>query len=124
MERISATRDDLAEQAVRLAVWASGEKQFVGLRRVPVAEPQTPQAVDDDRLATGLPQLAEASAAVRVVDVDLTVAEVSNEQITAELAEVRGRKGEPPRRVELAAGHQAAHQSAVVGEHVDEAVPL
>src|SRR5215469_15760947 len=121
---MSAIRDDLAEQAVRLVVRAGGEEQLAGLRRVPVAEPQTPQAVDDDRLAIGLPQLAAASAVVRVVDVDLTVAEVSNEQITAELAEVRRREGEPPRRVELAAGHQAANQSAVVGEHVDEAVPL
>src|SRR5262252_8879004 len=121
---MSATRDDLAEQAVRLAVRASGEEQFVGLRRVPVAEPQSPQAVDDDRLAIGLPQLAGPSAGVRVVDVDVTVAEVSNEQITAELAEVRRREGEPPRRVELAAAHQATNQSAVVGEHVDVAVSL
>src|SRR6516162_11952773 len=96
---MSAIRDDLAEQAVRLAVRASGEEQFAGLRRVPVAEPQTPQAVDDDRLAIGLPQLAAAGAVVRVVDVDLTVAEVSNEQITAELAEARRREGEHPRRV-------------------------
>src|SRR5215467_7368408 len=108
IDRMSAVRDDLAEQAVRFAVGAGGEEQFVGLRRVPVAEPQTPQAVDDDRLAIGLPQLTAASAVVRVVDVDVTVAEVSNEQITAELAVVRRREGEPPWRVELAAGHQAA----------------
>src|SRR5262249_44045506 len=121
---MSAIRGDLAEQAVRLAVGARGEEQFVGLRRVPLAGPQTPPAVDDDGLAIGLPQLAAAGAVIRVVDVDVTVAEVSNEQITAELAEVRRREGEPPRRVELAAGHQAVNQSAVVSEYVDEAVPL
>src|SRR5438552_18937391 len=87
LKRVSAVRDDLAEQAVRLAVRASGEEQFVGLRRLAVAEPEAQQAVDDDRLVIGLPQLAGARAVVRVVDVDVTVAEVSNEQITAELAE-------------------------------------
>src|SRR5215471_1879420 len=94
IERMSAIRDDLAEQAVRLVVGASGEEQLVGLRRVPVAEPQPPQAVDDDRLAIGLPQLAGASAGGRVVDVDVPVAEVTDEQITAKLAEVRRREGE------------------------------
>ena len=43
--------DELAEQPVGLAVRSGAEEQLVGASSVAVAEPQTPQPVDDDRVS-------------------------------------------------------------------------
>src|SRR5215831_20717438 len=100
------------------------EDQFAGLGGVPIAEPQPPQAIDHDRPPVRLPKGADAGAVVRVVDVDLAVAEVADNQVSTEIAETARCEREPPRRVELATGDKTLDERAVVGEDVHEAVAL
>src|SRR5262249_42014256 len=95
----SGGHDDLAEQTVGLMVGPSREEQFAGLGGVPVAEPQPPQAIDHDRPPVRLPKVANAGAVVRVVDVDVAVAEVADNQVSTEIAETVRCEREPPRRV-------------------------
>jgi hypothetical protein len=54
-----------------------------------VADEQSPQPVDGDRPVVGAAQRAEQAPAVRVVDVDPAVTEVTDEQIAGERPEVR-----------------------------------
>src|SRR6266700_7321351 len=121
-EMVSVVGDDLPKQAVRLAVGPGGEDQLACLGCVPVAEAQAPQTVDDDRAPVLLPQLAETRTGVRVVDVDVTVAEVPDQQVAAELTESGRCQREPPWRVQRATGDQTLDQSAVVGEDIHETV--
>ena len=58
---------------------------------------------------------------VRIVDVDVSVAEIADEQIVAEVAEVGGRLHHAPGGVELALRHEALLQLAIGGVDVDEA---
>ena len=89
---------DLSEIAVLFLVRARGEIEDVllpGSR--PVAEPDTPEAVDRDRV----PALAQLAGVVPMpgrvlaVRVDPAVAEVADQQAAAETAEVRRRLREP-----------------------------
>src|SRR5260370_27523728 len=114
--------DDLSEQPVGLAVGPGGEDQFAGFGGVPVAEPEGPQAVDDDRVAARPAQLAQMGAGAGVVGVDVPVTEVADQQRPAESAEAGRCQGESPWRVELAMGHQTADEPALVGEDVPEAL--
>jgi hypothetical protein len=95
----SASCHDLPEQPVGLTVGPSGEDQFSGLGGVPVAEPKTPQSVDDDRVAARPAQLAQVGAGVGVVGVDVPVTEVADEQRAAKSAEARRGQGESPREL-------------------------
>src|SRR2546425_7006683 len=113
-------RRERAEQAVLLPPGARGEEQ--GIRRpvggVALAEAQGPEAVDLDRTAAGGMQrapgleLAQAVEFHGVESVDTAVAEVSDEQVVAEGAEVGGGTRQPPGGVELAPGSDAAEQVA------------
>src|SRR6266496_1977867 len=119
---LSAGQYELSEQAVCLVIWPGSEDQLVGLGRVPVAETQAPQAFDGDRVAVGPAELTQVRAGVRVVGVDVAIAEVADEQRSAEPAEVVRGQGEPPWRVQRAPGDQPADERAVVGEDVHESV--
>src|ERR1700757_2065817 len=121
---LSACYDDLAEQAMGLAIRPGGEEPLVCPSGVPVAEPKAPEPVDDDRPAVRLPQLAQVRAGGWAVDIDVPVPEVADEQIPAEPAESGRRQGQAPRRVERAAADQPADERAVVGEDVHESVAL
>src|SRR2546426_7608762 len=59
-----------------------------------------------------------------VEGVDAAVAEVADEQVAAEEAEVARREGEPPRRVELALGRDPSEQVAGGIERIHESMPL
>src|SRR4030095_16278211 len=109
-----------AEQAVRLVVGAGGEEQRVGRAGVAtVAEADAPQAVDFDRLMVGALHNAVLFPAVLalVERVDPAVAEVADQQIAAELAEVRRRHGKAPRGIQLALRGDAAVEGPVSAEH-------
>src|SRR5919197_4069992 len=99
---------DLSEEPVGLVVRPGGEEQRVRRPGVAaVAELERPEPVDDDRLAIGPSESSlELEAAIRLplVRVDAPVAEVPHEQVAPELSETLGRLGQPPRRVEQAAG--------------------
>src|SRR5581483_7492147 len=121
-EAASARQDELSEQAVSLAIGPGGEDELVGPGGVPVAETQAPQAVDDGRPAVDPAQLAQVRAGDRVVGVDVAIAEVTDEQRSAEPAEAGRGQSEPPWRVQRAPGGQPAQERAVVGEDVHESV--
>ncbi len=77
-----------------LVIWPGREDQLVGLGGVPVAETQAPQAFDGHRVAVGPAELTQVRAGVRVVGVDVAIAEVADEQRSAEPAEVVRGQGE------------------------------
>jgi hypothetical protein len=56
--------------------------------------------------------------------VDLTIAEVADEEVTPEAAEAGRREREPPRCVELAVAREASDQVACKIVRVDEAAAL
>src|SRR5205085_11968046 len=93
------------------------------VRGCAVAELQRPEAVDRKGLPVRRPQLAavdELAARQLLVRVDLSVAEVADEQIPAEAAEVRRRPREPPRRVQLTVLRHAREQIPRKVVRVDE----
>ena len=103
-----------------LLVRAGGEEQRVGrpvVREAALAELERPQAVDQDRLVIGTPERTDTLVApvrLRLVGVDLAVAEVADEEIAAEGAEVRRSPSQAPRRVQLATGRDAPEKVSVV----------
>ena len=106
--RLRGVRADGAEQAVALVARPCREIEDVGRARDgAVAEADTPQAVDPDRLLRGgqqSPGPLPATLRVLAEGGDVAVAEVADEQRSGGLAEAgRGRPGEAPGGVELAA---------------------
>ena len=112
---------------MRLLVRAGREEQRV--RRAgggAVAEADAPQPVDLDRPVVGALHDAVLLPAVLAIAerVDPAVPEVADQQVTAELAEVRRSYGQAPRRVELAGRRDPLDEVAagVEGAHVAEAL--
>jgi hypothetical protein len=102
---------------------AGGEVQRVrGAGGAAIAELQPPQVRDGDRLAVGVFQLADETAAVRIEGVDVAIAEIADQQIVAERAKVRGGDRYCPWIIELAVDDQAPLQLAVGVLDVDGAV--
>src|SRR6266571_7757252 len=125
----SLVERDGAEKAVGFVVGAGREEQGVG-RAVfgwPVAELERPESVDRQRFPICAAQLAsvfELPVWQLFVGVDLPVAEVADEEIAAEAAEVRRGKRKPPRRVELSVLRDTGEQIAVHVVDVHEPTPL
>src|SRR2546428_13354471 len=88
-----------------------------------------PQAVDRDRRSIGgvelapLLQLAVALETLQVERVDVAVAEIPDEQVSAELPEIGGGKGQPPRGVQPSSGSHAAGHAAAPVEGIHETGP-
>src|SRR6476619_7017540 len=120
----SALRFDRAEQAVVLAVRTRGEEKGVrGTGSVAVAELERPQPLDHHRVTVSTLQAAlevERTARLRLEGVDHAVAEVADQQVAAELAEVVGSPRDPPRRVERTCGSDPLEQLPRPAVHVDE----
>src|SRR5262245_51451349 len=83
---------DLSEVAVLLFIRARGEVQHIRQTgRGTIAEPDAPQAVDDERFLI-LPQFSlmmELSVPIGAVGVDLAITKVPDEKTPAEAAEGR-----------------------------------
>src|SRR5438876_557893 len=92
---------DAAVEAMGFVGGAGGEEEGVQvLTEEAVAEGQAPEAVDGDDVAAGVGELAEESAGGGVKRVDGAVAEVADEEVAGEGAEVGGGHGHAPRGVE------------------------
>src|SRR5436190_12901861 len=117
-----ATRRDIPEEPVRLVGGAGREEQRVRRADHAVAELQGPEAVDLELGAHLALERAEELAALRVEGVDLPVAEVADEQVTARGAEALRRLHDSPRGIERAARGEPAQQVPPLVEDVDEAV--
>lgn len=77
-----------AEQAMLLIVWAGGEIERVRVTDTIVAEDQGPQARVGDYLSIGILELSNEVSGCRVECVDGAVAEVSDQNVIAERAEI------------------------------------
>src|SRR5215831_16799318 len=76
------------EQAVLLVIRAGSEIHRIGLATIPaVADAEAPQPVDDDRLSAGIAQLVDELSGRSIVGVDMTVAEISDQQRAGEWSE-------------------------------------
>src|SRR5207253_2246657 len=122
--RIHVTRidDQSPVQTMRLIIGPGCEVEAVFERSgFAVAEGQSPQAVDLDRVAAGICQLSLEYAGCRIERADPTIAEVSNEDVVAERCEVRRRLSHPPRGVKRLPGSESLHEGAIGFEDVDHA---
>src|SRR5262249_61730418 len=86
----------------------------------PVVHEHPPQAEDLDRSVVGAADRAELLAGGGVERVDQTVTEVADEQVARELAEVGGRDGQAPRRVQQGVPGGALPQLTRRGEAGEE----
>ena len=69
------------EQTVLLAIRAGGEIHGIGLTTIAaVADTKAPQSVDDNRLSVGIADFVDELPGRHIVGVDLTVAEISDQQ--------------------------------------------
>ncbi len=81
------------------------KEELVGLAalRRAVAEFQVPQALDGDRCAIGVLQLAQVREGGRIINVDVAgPCHVADQDVVAVRAEVRRRLGDPPRVLQRA----------------------
>src|SRR6202022_2586879 len=117
---------DRSEEAVLLLADTGREVKRVGGRersaaRAAVAEADPPQTIDLDRGAGLVPKGSDEAPGPGAVGVDVSVAEVANQQRPAEGPEVFGCDREPPRRVQLSVPDEPPQGVAVLVEDVDEA---
>src|ERR1700752_1627059 len=105
---------DLAEEPVGLIVHPGREKQLVMLPGRPIiAEAQAPQAIDRDALPLTLGEGTQQGTRVGIEGIDLAIAEITDDERMAKLAEVTWGQGQPPGRVEGSARDQLPHELPV-----------
>jgi len=79
------------------------------LRVASIARDQRPEISDCNRGSVGAEQLTEVFITRRIVHVDGAVAEISNEEIVAELSESGWRDRKSPWRIKCSAGGDPLH---------------
>src|SRR5579859_7404432 len=95
-------RLDHTEETISLLVNAGGEEELVGLPCLPTkAEHQRPQTINDNRLASLIGELAEERASIGIERIDVSIAEIANQQVMAELAKGIACESQTPWRVQL-----------------------
>src|SRR5204863_7635003 len=107
-----------------LIVRTSREIHCVGSAAVAaVANAQSPQAVDHDRLSIGITQLVEKFAC-RTVNIDVAIPKIANQDIAGKPTEAGRRHCHAPWRVELAMLRESLQSSAVEIKGVLNAMTL
>ena len=77
-----------ADQPVRLFVGTRGEVEPIRTARAAVvARGQRPEAIDGNRVAVDIEQLADEGVRGEVEDVDAAIAEIADEEIASKVAE-------------------------------------
>src|SRR6266699_708650 len=93
---------EAAEEAVLLTVRTGSEVDGIGATAgASVADPQTPQPVNQDHLSLGIDDRAEELTGTGIESVDATVAEVADQNRAGKLAEARRSLRQAPRRIEM-----------------------
>src|SRR6266849_7528625 len=95
LETTALLRIDRTEHAVLLHVQARGEVKCLRRRVERTAEAQRPKRLIDYSLVFAIPEFA-LELALRIVGVDLSVAEVADQEVIGELAECRRRDRDAP----------------------------
>src|SRR5881227_4256551 len=102
IRRSLSLRRNTPKQSILLIVRTSREIYCVGSATVAaVANAQSPQAVDHDRLSIGITQLVEKFAC-RAVNIDVAIPKIANQDISGKPTEAGRRHCHAPWRVELA----------------------
>jgi hypothetical protein len=114
---------------VRLLVGAGREEECIRrpVRRRPTAEGNRPEAVDYDWLQVCSHQEVdelEMPVLQHLIGKDAAVAEIADEQVPAELAEVVGGERDAPGRVQLSSCGDAPEEVPIRIESADEAETL
>ena len=112
-----------AEQTVRLIVKPCGEEQDVrAAGQTSIPERQSPQAVNRNRIAISVSELVAEDTTDRIKGIDPPVAEIADQHVIAELAEIGGSQGQAPGRVERPSRSEASDQGSIGVEDIDEPI--
>src|SRR6266567_7415216 len=116
---------EAAEEAVLLTVRTGSEVDGIGATAgASVADPQTPQPVNQDHLSLGIDDRAEELTGTGIESVDATVAEVADQNRAGKLAEARRSLRQAPRRIEMPVlGESRNHLTAEI-KSIHEAVRM
>src|SRR5262249_11668125 len=111
------------QQTVLLVVRAGGEIKLAGIPSIAaVANDETPQPVDDDRLPRfRVAHLLNKRAAGRIEDVDMPLAEISDPQRARQCPETSRCYRHAPGRLEVAALSESLEEIPIEVEHVHDA---
>src|SRR5262245_9309455 len=105
-----------------LLVRAGGEVKLAGIPSIAaVANDETPQPVDDDRFPIGVTHLVNKRAVVRIEDVDMPVAEISDPQLSRQCPEISRCYRHAPGRLEVAALSESLEEITIEVEHIHDA---
>jgi hypothetical protein len=90
----------------------------------PNADTKCPQAIDGNRISLGITHIVDERARIRIVRIDMTVSEISDQQGTGECPEIGRRQCDAPGRIELAVLNEAHKRVTTEIEGVDDSVAL
>ena len=119
----SVIRLNIPEEAVCFPIDTGSEEEFVGWARgCIIAELQGPQAIDLYWSTCAFLKRAKGSAGSRIEDIDVPIAEITDQQIIAELAKVSRRQGQAPGGVEATTCNETTNQIPIGVEDIDKAM--
>ena len=119
-----ARRGDFAEETVTLILNACGEEELVGVScHKAIAEAQSPKAVNGDGMAFTTAKLTVERVALELESRDVTVAEITHEQVAGELSKVMWSQRQAPGRVERAARGKPLKEATVEVKDINKAAP-
>src|SRR5262249_46312161 len=81
-----------------------------------------PQAVNRNRIAIAISEWAEGGTGDGIEGINASIAEIANQQIIAELAEIGGSQGQAPGRIERKTRNETLRQGPVGVEDIDEPI--
>lgn len=114
---------NIAEEAVCFTIYTGSEEEFVGWARdCIITELQGPQAIDRDGISILVSELTEKRTRIWIERIDVTIAEVTDQQVIAELAKVSRCQGQTPGRVEATACNEATNQIPTGVEDIDKPI--
>ncbi len=89
---------------------------------MPIPKGYSPQAVNKNGSARLVFQLTQEIPGAGIEGIDETIAEITNQQVVAELAEIAGSESQTPGRVECALRSEATEEMPIGVEDIDEPI--
>ncbi len=100
---------------------ASGEEELVGLSCLPSqAKQQSPQAINNYGVAILVGEVTEKGTGIGIERIDVSIAEISDQQVMTEYAKGTTCKSQAPWRVQLPLCYQPLDEMAIGIEDIDE----
>src|SRR6266702_8112042 len=114
---------NLAEETMCFTINTSSEEECIGgTCGCSITELQGPQAIDHDGIAFLVSELTAKCTSIWIERIDVTIAEVTDQQVITELAEIIGSHGQAPGRVEFTTRNEATNQMPIVVKDIDKAM--